>query len=196
MDGYECMFVPLIVNPVVKYGKEKLEIWRNAEQQFIDAPIDPYFYSYQKLDIPETKVSELEAIALSNYKPKKFYKYEFKTRDALVRARDNIEKEHGHGITFEDHIPFVLRNRIDNVDFYTKFQQTKELVFLFLDIEQYTKPGTMFPDYSDRITAISYCTNDRNIKTIYLRKETETDKKLLEVFIEQYNRISPDIIVV
>ena len=68
-------------------------------------------------------------------------------------------------------------------DLFTKFPHTDDITFLFFDIEQYTTPNTMFPTYDDRIISIAYCTNDRKIKCIYLRKENNSDKKLLDKFL-------------
>ena len=185
------MNVPLSVAPIVKYGKEKLNIWAGGVQKIIDAPIQPYFYSNKKQDVPTATITELEAIALSSMQKKRFYKYEFKTRIDLVAARDTIVE----GV-FEGNILFTIRNRIDNENLYTKFPHSKDVAFLFLDIEQYMKPGALFPDYSDRIISISYCTNDREIRTIYLGPDKTTDAKLLEKFMEEYQRINPDILVV
>jgi len=182
------MNVPLSVEPVVKFKKEKLDIWFNGKNKVIDSPIKPYFYSNKKLDIRYVPSTNIRAIALSNYQEKNFWKYEFNTRKDLVTARSDY--------TFEDNIPFIIRNRLDIPDLFTKFPHTKELKFLFIDIEQYTKPTDMFPTYEDRIISISWCTNNRVIKTVYLKDDTTTDKKLLEKFIEVYQKIAPDVIVV
>jgi len=183
------MRVPLSVNPMIKNGKEVLNIWFNGKQKVINAPILPYFYSNKKdPEIPAT-ISEISAKKLSNYQDGKFYKYDFKTRDELVRYRDLVT-------SYEANIPFILRNRIDNPDLFTKFPHSDELKFLFLDIEQYTKPEELFPSYKDRITSIAFCTNDRKIKSIYLKKDNTNDKKLLLKFIEMYQKISPDVLVV
>ena len=182
------MEVPLIVKATEKYGKEKLSIWFNDINREIDSPIKPYYYSYSSGLNVEAKRSSLNAIALSDYKEKKFYKYEFKTRKKLTNSRSKD--------TFEDNIPFTLRNRVDNPSLYTKFPNTKQLRFLFLDIEQDCPEGKPFPDYDDIITSISWCTNDRQIYSIYLKKETMSDKKLLLKFIEIYKKVKPDVIVV
>jgi len=181
------MYVPLSVNPIVKRSKEKLNIWYNGKQKLIDAPIKPYFYSYEKLDIP-SKITQVTKVALSKYKERTFYKYEFPTRKDLTDYKSKV--------TFEDNIPFILRNRIDNEDLYTKFPHTDELNFLFLDIEQYSPPDKMFPTYEDRIISIAWCGNDRIIKSVSLKKDTTSDKKLLLKFIEEYKKINPDVIVV
>ena len=115
-------------------------------------------------------------------------KYEFNTRSELVKYRIK-------GKTFEDNIPFVLRNRLDNPDIYVDFPHTNKLKFLFLDIEQYIKPDKMSPMYNDRIISISWCGNDRKIKCVYLSKERKDDRKLLNFFIEDYKKINPDVIV-
>lgn len=185
------MNVPLSVTPIVKYNKEKLNIWFNGNQKIIDAPIQPYFYSNKKYDMKTSTITELDGVALSNMQKRRFYKYNFTTRTDLVAARDSLEE----GV-FEGNILFTIRNRIDNENLYTKFPQSKDVVFLFLDIEQYIKSGALFPDYSDRIISISYCTNDRQVRTIYLKADNTSDKKLLEKFIEEYRRISPDVLVV
>jgi len=181
------MKVPLSVQAVEKRNKEYLEIWYNGKQVTVPSPINPYYYSYRK-DLPVTaKVEPVGGIALSDFKKKTFYKYSFQTRNQLVRARSNL--------TYEDNIPFVIRNRIDNPDVFKRFAHTNELKFLFLDIEQDCPEGKPFPDYTDIVTSISWCTNDRVIKSAYLKKENMKDKKLLEVFIKQWKNISPDIVV-
>lgn len=184
------MNVPLIVHAVEKYGKEKFDMWINQKHYEIDAPIQPYFYSYRKdLPIESEKVETIEAHPISDcHKKKNFYKYHFKTRSRLVKARSEL--------TFEDNIPFIIRNRIDNPDVFTKYPHTNTLKFLFLDIEQHCPENLPFPTYNEIITSVSYCTNDRKIDTIYLKKETDSDKKLLEKFTEEYRRINPDVIVV
>ena len=183
------MDVPLIVKPIVKYNKEKFEIWKNGQRKIISSPILPYYYSYDSdLDVPYVKKTKVRAKALSSYQDKVFYKYEFNTREELSKHR--IE-----GVTFEDNIPFIIRNRIDNPEVFKKYKNTNELKFLYLDIEQYCKPDEPFPTYDDRIISISWATNDRHIYCAYLKKDTTSDKKLLQIFIEQYQKIQPDVVV-
>ena len=183
------MKVPLRVDNSVKYGKEKLSIWRDGKNIVIDAPIRPYFYSYEKLNNTPSTITEHKAKPLSNYDSEKiFYKHSFGTRKNIEMFRSSE--------TFEDNIPFLLRCRIDLPDLYTKYPQTNDLVFLYLDIEQYTKPEAQFPDYADRITAISWCTNDRKINCAYISKDNKSDKTLLTTFINQFKKIDPDVIVV
>jgi len=176
------MDVPLTAKAVEKDNKEYLDIWANGKQNFILSPIKPYFYSKEKVSIPYATETEVMAIALSTYTKTKFYKYEFRTRQALVIARDKIRKIKGD-ILCEDNIPFVLRCRIDTPDIYTRYPHKKDVKFLWLDIEQYIKPGLLGPLADDRITAISFCFNDRSIKCGYLRKETKTDNVLLKKFL-------------
>ena len=178
------MQVPLSVEPTVKFGKEKLNIWHDRKQALINAPILPYFYSYEKLDIPEAKISQVRAKALSSFKERTFYKYEFESRQELVDARNKIRDERGRGVTFEDNIPFVIRNRIDNPELFLKYPHKKELTFHHIDIEQYIKPGKPAPELDDRITAISWAGNDRKVKSIFLGKDSLTDKKLLQKYLE------------
>jgi len=181
------MNIPLSVQAIIRGNKEKLNIWYNGKNKIIDSPIKPYFYSNKKLDIPAVSTKKL-GISLSKYESKTFYKYEFSTRNELVNYRSDD--------SFEDNIPFLIRNRIDDPELFTKFPHTNKLKFLFLDIEQYTKPEDPFPTYDDRIISISWCSNNRIIKSVYLKKETTSDKKLLERFIEEYQKIDPDVIVV
>ena len=186
------MNVPLSATPVSYGGVEKLKIWRNGTQTIIDTKIKPYFYSYEDLHIGAKK-STINAIALSTYQKKKFFKYEFNTRKELYEQKRS-------GVTFEDSISegilYVIRNRIDMPNLFTRFPNSNDLKFLFFDIEQYTKPNEMFPTYDDRIISIAFCTNDKKIKTICLKKTTTTDKALLEKFIEKYEKINPDVLVV
>ena len=176
------MKVPLSVRATDANGKEFLSIWANGKNVIIPAPIKPYFYSLEKLNIP-AKISKVKAIAISDYKEKTFYKYEFDTRDELKKYRSDK--------TFEDNIPFVLRNRIDIPDLYTKYAHSSELKFNFLDIEQWCPDNKLFPSYDDRLLSISWAGNDRNVRTIYLKKDNLTDKKLLEKYQELYPK--PDI---
>lgn len=185
------MDVPLIVKPIVKYNKEYFEIWHNRGKKHILSPIRPYFYSYKKdLEVKEdVTVTPIKAKALSNMKEKTFFKYEFNLRTSLVDARKD-------GITFEDTIPFVIRNRIDNPDIFRKFRNSNPLVFLWLDIEQYCPSNEPFPSYEDRIISIAWCTNDRIIHCVYLKEDTTTDKELLTTFLREYEKIDPDVLVV
>ena len=182
------MRVPLAVDNVVKYGKEKFIIWYNGKSTEVDCPLKPYFYSNKDLELPNAIQKKVKGIALSDYMEKTFYKYTFQLREDLVKARSDD--------TFEDNIGFILRHRIDMPNVFRKYPQTKELKFLYLDIEQYTKPGELFPTYDDRITSISWCGNDRNIMCGYLKAETKSDKKLLEKFLEWYEKYDPDVLVV
>lgn len=187
------MNVPLIANAITIRNKEKINLWYNGTNKIVDTGVKPYFYSYTDLGFPAEKET-VDGIALSNYQKRKFVKYQFDTRKQMI---DYIR----HGETFEDEISkssdmFVLRNRLDIPDLFTKFPHTNELKFLFFDIEQFTKPGIKFPTYDDRIVSVSWCTNNRDIKTICLKKETPTDKELLEKFIEAYEKIDPDVLVV
>jgi DNA polymerase elongation subunit (family B) len=113
-----------------------------------------------------------------------------------VAFRDYLREHPEVGTTFEANIPFTIRNRIDNPEVYTPYPQTEPLKFLFFDVEQYTKKGKMFPDYTDRIISIAYCSNDRKVWAGNLGLETETDEKLLEKFRDIWNKIDPDIVVV
>ncbi|MHA1866011.1 MAG: DNA polymerase domain-containing protein [Candidatus Heimdallarchaeaceae archaeon] len=179
------MNVPLYVRAEYKSGKEKLIIWSNNKKIEIDAPIKPYFYSLKLLNIP-AKVTKVRAIRLSDFQEKTFYKYEFNSREELVKHRIK-------GVTFEDNIPFILRNRIDNPDLFTKYANTNDLKFLFIDIEQYCPPEKHFPTYEDRIISLSFAENDQKVRTIYLKKVTQTDLELLKKFKAFYNK--PDVIV-
>ena len=181
------MNVPLVVNTVAEKDSEKLSIWFDGKNKIIKAPTNPYFYTSKELNIPCIKLSVVEKIRLSDYQPKRFYKYEFNTRKDLVKYRSEF--------SYEDNIPFLIRCRIDFPNMFTKYGQTKELKFLYFDVEQFCPEGKLFPTFDDRIISIAWCTNDRKIKCAYLKKENETDKKLLERFIEEYVKIDPDVIV-
>jgi len=183
------MEVPLIVKPIVKYNKEYFEIWHNGCKKHIQAPIKPYFYSYQSdLVSGDVDITKLKAKALSNMKERTFYKYEFNLRSELTKVIED-------GVTFEDNIPFIIRNRIDNPDVFRKYRNSNELTFLFLDIEQYCPPSEPFPSYEDRILSIAWCGNDRIIKCVYLKEGNTNDKKLLQLFLREYEKINPDVIV-
>jgi len=183
------MDVPLRVEPIVKNNKEKFDIWYNGKHVTVDAPIKPYFYSYKKLSETPAIIEEVKAKPLSDTKTERiFYKHSFNTRKQIEIYRNEQ--------TYEDNIPFVIRNRIDNPDVFTKYSHTKPIKFLFFDIEQYTKPGAPFPTYDDRITSIAWCTNDRNIHCAYITKDNESDKDLLKVFIDKFVEIDPDVLVV
>lgn len=190
------MEVPLSVETKEVRGKEYLSIWYNKKNSVISTPTKPYFYSFKSLNIPYIRKTKVEKTKLSDYQTKSFYKYEFDTRKQLERQRNYVENTEGKGVVFESHVVFLYRNRIDFPDLFKKYPHTSELKFLFLDIEQACPPEKLFPTYEDRITSISFATNDRKIKTIYLKsKETTSDKKLLELFVDVYKKIDPDVVV-
>ncbi len=177
------MNVPLQCISAVKNEMEYLLIWANGKGIIKRAPFKPYFYSKKRLVISNAIVTEIEGIAISNYEKTTFYKYSFRTRKALVNART----EH----SFEDNIPFVLRNRIDNPDFFTQYPQTKILQFNFCDVEQSCRTDKIFPTYADHLMSIAWAGNDRKIKCAYLEKNTRSDLGLLETYRDHYPR--PDI---
>ena len=181
------MKVPLRVDEKASSQREYFEVWYDDDKhKTVKSPVYPYFYSKKPLEFRNSVRSETTAKALSDLQETLFYRHKFRTRKELVQARNDD--------TFEDNIPFVLRNRIDVPDFFYQFKQT-ELRFLFFDIEQETTNG-IFPTYDDRITSIAWATNDRKVKSIYLNKDRLSDKTLIELFIEQYQKIKPHIIVV
>jgi len=183
------MEVPLIVKPIVKYNREYFEIWYNKCKKYTPAPIKPYFYSYSNdLVSGDVDITPIQAKALSNMKERTFYKYDFNLRSDLVKSREN-------GVTFEDNIPFIIRNRIDNPNIFRKYKNSNDLSFLFLDIEQYCPTDEPFPSYEDRIISIAWCNNDRIIKCAYLKEGNTNDKKLLQMFLDEYKKIDPDVIV-
>ena len=179
------MKVPLRVDLKSANNREYLTIWHNDKPKTIKSPINPYFYTKKPLTYQKSIRSETKAKALSNAQLRTFYKHRFRTRKELVMARSDD--------TFEDNIPFIIRNRLDNPDLFYKYPQ-KELRFLFFDIEQ-ESTNDMFPTYSDRITSIAWATNDRKVKCIYL-KDSISDKKLLEQFLEAYQQIDPHVLIV
>ena len=182
------MNVPLRVDAVKKGGKEYLDIWYGDNiNKCILSPVKPYFYTDKRLSFSNAITESVDAISLSKFKKKTFYKHSFKTRDELVDQRN--EK------TFEDNIPFVLRNRIDNPNLFSQYSQ-KDLRFLFLDIEQSFKINGIFPTYDDYLTSIAWSTNDRKMRCRYLSKGKDRDKDLLKAFIKSYQDIDPHVIVV
>jgi len=176
--------VPLSVDAIEEGKQEKLSIWANGKQTKIVSPILPYFYSYEDLHITCMRKTKVKKIALSNFQERTFYKYEFRTRKELVHNKIA-------GKTFEDNISFTLRNRIDNPNVFVNYANTNPLTFDFLDIEQFCPKTKLFPDTTERLTSISFAGNDRNIKTIYLKANTSTDKKLLEMYKKHHQK--PDI---
>jgi len=188
------MQIPLSVESIEEGGKEKLSIWTNGKNTKILSPILPYFYAYEDFNIPYVKRTKVRKIALSNFQERTFYKYEFTTRKQLVKAKEEVEKVYGSGKTFEDNIPFTLRQRVDSPEIYTKYAHTNPLEFDFLDIEQYCPKTKLFPDATERLTSISFAGNDRKIRTLYLKTDTPTDEKLLQKYKECYP--SPDIEVI
>jgi len=177
------MKVPLQCTSAVRDNREFLLIWANRKGKAVKAPFEPYFYSLKNLTIPGAVVDEIEAIAISNYKKTTFYKYSFPTRKALVNNRSDS--------VFESNIPYILRHRIDDPDFFLKYPQTDDLTFNFLDIEQSCKKDKIFPNYSDYLLSIAWSGNDRDIKCAYLEKGMQNDVGLLETYIDHYSR--PDV---
>lgn len=181
------MNVPLQVKSVTQNNKELLSIWFNRQNVVVPPAVRPYFYSRKNLSIKCVKKSTIRKIALSDFQEHTFYKYEFNTIDELLNNRIQ-------GFTFEDNIPFIIRNRIDAPKYYSSFAHTKDLIFNFLDIEQNTPSTKLFPTYDDLITSISFASNSREIKSIFLRTETETDIQLLKNYCKYYPH--PDVEVV
>lgn len=180
------MKVPLRVDLKATNNREYLTIWHGDDKvKTIKSPINPYFYTKKPLTYQKSLRSEVKAKALSNSQQTSFYKHRFRTRKELVLARSED--------TFEDNIPFIIRNRLDDPNLFYKYPQT-ELRFLFFDIEQESTNG-IFPTYNDRITSISWATNDRKVKCIYL-KDSISDKSLLENFLQEYKKINPHVLVV
>ena len=171
------MNIPLSVESIEKDRKEHLSIWVDKENKVIPSPINPYFYSTKKLSIP-AKITAIKARRLSDYKEVTFYKYEFNTRKELVKYRNDD--------TYEDNIPFVLRNRIDDPKIYTKYPHAKLLKFNFIDIEQDCPEGKLFPTYEDIITSLSFKINGSKIRTIHLKRDTQSDSKLLQMYQDKY----------
>jgi len=181
------MKVPLRVDAVAKNNKEYLDIWYgDNNHKLVPSPIKPYFYSKSNLRFYNAVTESLDAIALSDFKKRTFYKHSFKTRSELVDERTDE--------TFEDNIPFIIRNRIDNPKLFYDYPQT-ELRFLYLDIEQSTSNG-IFPTFDDYITSIAWATNDRKVHCAYLGEGKRSDKELLQFFIKKYQEIDPHVIVV
>jgi len=189
------MEVPLTVETKEINGKEKLSIWFNKKNAVVNAPINPYFYSNDDLKINCVRKTRVEKVRLSDFQKKSFYKYEFKTIKNLTHQRNIIEDMKGKNVVFEAHTTFLYRLRVDFPKLFKGYPHSDDLTFLFIDIEQWCPKEKLFPTYEDRIISISWATNDRKIKTIYLKKDTLSDKKLLELFIEQYKKINPDVIV-
>lgn len=181
------MNVPLLVETKIVKNKEKFSIWYNNINDIIDAPVKPYFYSFANLSVPCLKRTKVKGIKLSNYQPASFDKYEFNTRKDVVKYRSDQ--------TFEDNIPFILRNRIDYPKLFEQYPHTKPLTFFFFDVEQYCPEGKLFPTFEDRIISIAWCTNDRKIKCVYLKKDNKSDEKLLQHFIKEFKKINPDVLV-
>lgn len=177
------MKVPLQCISAVKDQKEYLLIWTNRKGIAKRAPFKPYFYSLKKLTIPGSVVSEVEAIAISTYKKTTFYKYSFATRKVLVNARSES--------CFESNVPFVIRNRIDDPEFFAQWPQTDDLTFNFCDIEQSCGGNRIFPTYVDYLLSIAWAGNDRKIKCAYLEKDARSDMGLLETYRKHYSK--PDI---
>ena len=183
------MKVPLIAKAVPFKGRQKMVIWRNGKQEIVDPPFKPYFYSFDKIDTP-AKVSTETKIRLSDGSTTSFYKHEFNTTDDVPHYRIP-------GKTYEDNIPFVFRVRANNPDFYTEYPNTNELRILQIDIEQYYPEEAFFPTFDDRITNIAYKLGiDAPVIKLAIKKETLTDKAMLEHFLKDYTRYNPDIIEV
>jgi len=181
------MKVPLTAKNFPKGNAEFIQLWYNGKSETVQAPIKPYFYSEKEIQTT-AKTTRVKKIRLSDYKEVPFYKHEFNKVQEVPRYRRS-------GVTYEDNIPFLLRVRVDRPDFYTKFKNTNDLKFLFLDIEQFTDEKSYFPTYKDRIISIAYCSNDRKMKYLSLRKETKSDGDMLKYFIRDFAKIDPDVIV-
>lgn len=183
------MRVPLSVESTVKRNKEYFTVWYNGIKKVIPAQINPYFYTKKKMAFPDAlETKKLRMKALSNFQEQVFYKHSFLNRMQLKEARSEY--------SFEDNIPYIIRHRIDDPEIWKKFPHDKPLKFLFLDIEQKTGEGELFPTYDDVINSIAFCGNDRKIRCGYLKKDTASDKRLLQKFIDWWESYDPDVIVV
>ena len=187
------MKVPLIVTNYKTKENEFFVIWSNGKSYNVHAPIKPYFYSYDNMEIPNADKTKVKARALSDFQEHTFYKYSFKTRAQLTSFRDLIrnDEKYKNLKTFEDNIPFILRNRIDNPDIFSEYKHTDDIIFHSIDIEQETPPDKIFPTSSERIISISFRNSgDKNIRTIYCKSKKSSDKPVLEKYKELYGKYS------
>ncbi len=183
------MNVPLSAKAISIKGKQKILIWRNGKSELIDPPFKPYFYSFKKIPTP-ARVSNVTKTRLSDGSESTFYKHEFHTTGEIPKYRIP-------GKTFEDNIPFINRVRANCPDFFTNYPNSDELRILQLDIEQYYPKEAFFPTFNDRITNIAYKLGIKSpVKRLAIKKETLTDKGLLEYFIRDFINYNPDIIEV
>ena len=123
--------VPLRVDMVIKKDGEFFDIWCGdaKKPKSIKTPVDPYFYTKKDISFDRASKTTTKAKPLSNCTIERtFFKHTFKTRKVLVDTRNEM--------TFEDNVPFIIRNRLDKPDFFKKFKMKEELRFLHIDIEQ------------------------------------------------------------
>lgn len=182
------MKIPLSAKAIPVGGKQKIRICHDDEIELVDAPFRPYFYSFKKLQ-KKADIDIVHKVRLSDMETKPLYKYNFNITDDVPRNREA-------GLTYEDNIPFILRTRVDEPDFFTQFSHKRDLRILFLDIEQDCQPGAFFPTYDDVVTNIAYCTqHDRRIHKLSIKDVNSSDKSMLQYFRGVVDDINPDMFV-
>jgi len=197
LGGLVKLNVPLSARCSIVKGVEKLRIWYNGKERIVDTKIRPYFYSYRDLDIECFKKEKVKAKALSDHQEKTFWKYSFNTRAELraVSGKPELKEDIFENELSEYGDSFIIRNRLDRPNVFELFPHKNELILLFVDIEQENDKGIKFPTGKNNLSSIAWCTNDRDVKCILKKKESESDKLLLENFIDEYAKINPDVVV-
>jgi DNA polymerase I len=185
------MNIPLIATAFIdKNGKQKLEIWRNSKKLIVDPPTLPYFYSHKSLNFNndnQIKESIVKVKLLSSLKEEIVYKYEVENTNILKEINKSLyNNQEIKSLVFENQTDYIIRIMGDYPDFFNQYANTNELKFIWFDIE------TLYEDHQDKkiITSIAYATNDRKI---YSHQGDE--KKILEWFISEVERVDPDILV-
>ena len=107
------MKIPLSAKAVPVGNKQKIRICHDDEIELVDAPFRPYFYSFKKLQ-KKADIETVHKVRLSDMETKPLYKYNFNITDDVPRNREA-------GLTYEDNIPFILRTRVDEPDFFTPY---------------------------------------------------------------------------
>ena len=173
------------INKITGEARTKLKVWYNKKSKIVDIPFDPYFYSYQKLDIGyKSKVVQIKR--LSDLKIVSVYKYLFPSVKLVPIYRTND--------AFEADIPFLQRVAIDKEDFYTQFNQDDKLDILYFDIE--TDTAGMFPKPErNMITTIGFSVNEEPVQKLSINRLDDGDEDILTKFMEVIRDVNPDIIV-
>jgi DNA polymerase I len=164
----------------------KLEIWNNKEQEIVDIPFKPYFYSITRRAIPIATETVEKVKLISTLEEKDVWKYTFDSVKEIPEYRDDD--------SMEADIPFVQRVAIDDGKFFYKYPHSGELDILYWDLETDTVGKFPTPD-KNPIIGIGYAFNDEEPVILLAKDLAEGDSRIMNKFLSMIEVRDPDIIV-